>query len=132
MVVASGYSVEKYRFDHSYISLSLIDPDWRRFFCSFHIGYYFKALIYLITSLPITMILGNLMSIHHKILTTTEKFHPIQFLLPFIISIPYVIFYLWLNSFVLCLASLGISVIVWYVYELPFIENKFLANLLVS
>ncbi|HKJ33636.1 MAG TPA: hypothetical protein VKA34_17505 [Balneolales bacterium] len=102
------------------------------FFVHSPTGYYLNALSFVITSLPIAMILGNLMSIHSIILTTTEKFHPIQFLLPFIISIPYVIFYLWLNSFALCLAFLGISVIVWYVYELPFIENKFLANLLVS
>jgi|GEM_PF-6668054 len=90
---------------------------------------YINAFLFLIMSFPICMLFGNWLSVSSKALQSTSGSQDtiaMLFLIVTLMPFPYIIFKLWLHSLILCISFFAISLVIWYYYELQFIENKFL------
>lgn len=90
---------------------------------------YLNSGIYLLTCLPVFLILGNLCSFSR---TTWESPYGssnrlfLQLLMVNLSPVPYLILKLWLNSIPLCVAFFMLTVILWYYRVLPQSERKFM------
>lgn len=95
----------------------------------FHSGFqdYVSASLFLITSIPVFLVIGNMVSVLANKQQSGDSssnlvFH---FLMLIIAFIPYLIFKIWLQSALLCLLFCALSLSGWYFYGLPVAENKF-------
>ncbi len=92
---------------------------------------YLNIGLYFFTTFPVYMILGNRISVSKKGLK--PRLDDSEILIPsfgtaLAAQIPYAVFKLWLHSITLCiLFPLGMLSL-WYFYELPILEKKFLFN----
>lgn len=86
---------------------------------------YINAGLYFITALPVFMLLGNRASISPRALSSSEIVSSTQMIIAVISPIPYIICKVWLNSVVLCASFFCISLIAWYIYELPIMKENF-------
>lgn len=84
--------------------------------------------LYFITSIPVFMIVGNLVSVWingKEELENTSRRIIFQFLMFIAAFIPYLIFQVWLQSVILCILFSMFSILGWYYYVLPIVENRF-------
>lgn len=86
---------------------------------------YINAVLYFITSIPVSILLGNRLSLSRRALLSSKVVLPAQFFIAIASPIPYILFNVWLNSLTLCIFFAGISLTIWYLYELPSAEKNF-------
>lgn len=89
---------------------------------------YVNAVLYFITSIPVYILLGNIVSVSQRALSSIKPPTLLQWLIVAASPIPYVIFKSWLDSNLLCILFLGLAILIWYRYELPILEEKFQTN----
>ena len=100
------------------------------FFVHFDLQNYVDAVLYWVTSIPVCMLAGNVISTSRTTLSSTRNAMPLQFLMVSASVIPYAIFKMWLNSASLCIVFSCISIIIWIFYVLPIAEKNIRVNLL--
>lgn len=86
-----------------------------------------NACLYLVTAIPVFLIIGNLVSIfaNNKYSEDSSSNTFYQFLMFVISFLPYLIFKVWLQNIVLCLVFCVLSLTAWYIYVVPFVVNQF-------
>lgn len=96
------------------------------FIVSLSVQEYLSATLFFITSVPLCMLLGNIVSISQRILESAHHApSPFKWGIVAVSPLPYVVFKSWMNSIVLCIIFFGFSFIVWYAYQLPWLVKNF-------
>lgn len=96
------------------------------FFVPITVQDFIDMALYFITSISVCLLLGNIFSVSKKVLSSERKgVYPLQWIIVAASPIPYLIFVSWMQSWLLCLSFFCISCLVWYFYEVPWVERNF-------
>lgn len=82
--------------------------------------------LYLITSISVCLLLGNMVSVSKNVMASARlSISPLQWVIVAASPVPYLIFKSWMGSWTLCVSFFCVSCFVWYYYELPWVERNF-------
>ena len=87
---------------------------------------YIDMALYFITSISVCLLLGNVVSVSKNVMSSARlRVSPLQWVIVAVSPVPYLIFKSWMESWALCISFFCVSCLVWYYYELPWMERNF-------
>jgi len=87
---------------------------------------FIDVVLYFITSISVCLLLGNIISISKKVLSSEQPgTSPLQWIIILASPIPYLIFNNWMQSWLSCLLFFCISCLVFYFYQISWTERNF-------
>jgi len=95
------------------------------------IQHYVDALCYLLSSISVFFVLGNLIAVFLRRKETFGSFVPLMIVETIVLvvaSFPYLILKVWLDSYLLCLTSSFFTFGMWYLYIVPITATSFRAH----
>ncbi len=96
------------------------------FFVPIAAQHYIDMALYFITSISVCLLLGNIVSVSKKVMTSARMgLSLFQWLIIAASPVPYLIFKSWMQSWLLCVSFFCVSCFVWYFYELPWMGRNF-------
>jgi hypothetical protein len=87
---------------------------------------YIDMALYFITSISVCLLLGNVVSISKNVMSSLrQEISALHWVIVAVSPVPYLIFKSWMESWTLCVSFFCVSCLVWYYYEVPWVEKKF-------